>query len=71
MMCESSEAGPIEVDSQGLVACDKYVDSHIELLATDEKWIHDISLYNVRFCLRTLRFPSEIILPLSDLGKLV
>ena len=71
VMSESSEAGPVEVDGQRLVACDENIDSHIKLLATDEQGIHDVSLYNVRLCLGTFWFPSEIVFPLSDLCQFV
>ena len=71
VMSESSEARPVEIDGQRLVACDENIDSHIKLLATDEQGIHDVSLYNVRLCLGTFWFPSEIVLPLGNLGELV
>ena len=71
MMRESAEAGAIQVHSQRLVARHEHVDSQIELLASDQKRIHDVLLDDVGLSLRTVRLPSEVVLPLRDLCELV
>ena len=71
VMREPSEARSVEIDSQRLIAGDKYVDSHVKLLSSDQKWVHDVSLHDVRLSLWTLWLPPEVILPLRDLSQLV
>lgn len=71
VMRETSEATSVEVDSQRLVGGHQHVDSHIKFLTSDQKRVHNISLHDVSLSLRTIGFPTEIVLPLSDLLKFV
>lgn len=68
---EPTEAVPIQVDGQWLVADDQHVDSQIELLATDEERVEDIPLHNIGFSLWRLGLPSELVFPLRDLLEFV
>lgn len=70
-MGEPAEARTVQVHCQRLVASHKHVDTQIELLAADKKWVHDILLNDVRFSLWTVRLPSEVIFPLRDLSELI
>ena len=45
---KTSETAPININGQRLVRSDQDVDSQIELLATDEKRIRDVTCENVR-----------------------
>ena len=71
MVGEPSEAGSVEINCQRLVARDKNIDAHVELFAADQKWVHDVSLNDVRLSLRTLWLPSEVVLPLRNLSQFV
>lgn len=70
-MSETSEPRPVQVSRQRCIASDETVDAHIEFLATDQKRVDDVALDDVGFSLRALRFPPEVVLPLSDLLKFV
>jgi hypothetical protein len=66
-----TEARTVKVHSQRLVGSYKHVYSHVELLTPDQKWVHDVLLHDVRFCLGRLWFPTEVIFPLGDLLQFV
>lgn len=70
-MSEPPETRPIEVDSQRLVSGYKHINTHVKLLATDQQWVHDIPLHNIRFGLRTFRLPPKVVLPLRNLSQFV
>jgi len=71
MVREACETGAIEVYGQRLVRCAQGVDSHVELLAADQQGVTDVALDDVWLGLGAFRFPSEVILPLCNLLKLV
>lgn len=71
MVSETREPGPIEVDRQRLISRAKGVDSHVELFAADQQRVADVPLDDVRFGLRTIWFPAEVVLPLGNLCQLV
>jgi hypothetical protein len=71
MVGEACKACPVEVDCQRLVCCHKAIYAHIELLTPDQKWVHDVTLNDIWLRLWAFWFPSEIVLPLSDLCELV
>lgn len=71
VMSESSKPCSVEISCQWRIASDEAIDSHIEFLATDEQRIHDVPRHDVGLSLRTLRLPSEVILPFGNLLKLV
>lgn len=66
-MGETTEPTSVQVDSQGLVSSHKHIYSHVELLASDQKGIHNVALHDVGLGLRTIGLPTEIVLPLGDL----
>lgn len=68
---ETCKACPVEVDRQRLVRCHKAIYAHIELLTPDQKWVHNVTLNNIRLRLWAFWLPSEIVLPLSNLCKLI
>lgn len=70
-MGESAEALSIQVNGQRLVARTQGIDSHVKLLASDEQGVHDVALDNVWLGLGTLWLPSELVLPLGDVLKLI
>lgn len=70
-MSESAETFSVEIDCERLVADDQYINSHIELLSTNEERIHDVSLDNVWLSLWTFWFPSEFVFPLSNMLQLI
>ena len=71
VMRETTETRSVQVHSQGLVASNQDVDSQVKLLATYQKWVIDVLLNDIRLGLWTVRFPSEIVLPLRDLSELI
>ena len=70
-MSKPAESISIQVDCQGLVADHKDVNSQVKLFTANQKWVHDVSLDHIRFCLWALWLPSKLILPLSDVLQLV
>ena len=69
-MREPAKAASVEVNCEGLIAGHEHVDSHVELLTTDQEWVHDVALNDVWLGLRTIWLPTEVILPLSYLLQL-
>jgi hypothetical protein len=68
LMRETAEARSVQVDSKWLVRGNEHVNTHIELFATNQQRVHHIPLHDVWLSLRTFWLPSEVVLPLSDLG---
>lgn len=68
---KSAESFSIQINGQWLVANDEYINSKIELFTANQKRVHDIPLDNVRFCLRTLWLPSQLVFPLGNMLKLI
>ena len=66
-----TEARSVQVHGQWLVTCDQHIDSHVELFASNQQRIHDVTLHDVGLGLWTLWLPSKIVLPLRDLSELV
>jgi hypothetical protein len=71
MMGKAGKTSPVQVGSKWCVTSNEAVDSHIKFLPSNKQWIDDVPLYYVGFSLGALRFPSEIIFPLSDLLEFV
>ena len=71
VMGKSTEARTVQVHGQGLVACYQHVDPKIELLASNQKRVHDVFLDDIGLSLWAVRLPSEIVLPLRYLSKFV
>lgn len=71
MMCETCKSCAIQVRGQWCVASYKTVDSHIELLASNQEGVDDVSLHDIWLSLWALWLPPKVILPLCDLLQLV
>lgn len=50
-MGKSRESRPVEVDDQGLIGDAEDIDSHVELLAPNDQWVHNITLDNIRLAI--------------------
>ena len=71
VMSESPKAWPVEIDCERLIACDQNIDPHIEFFPSNQKGVHNVTLYYIGFCLWTFWLPSEVVFPLSDLSELI
>jgi len=70
-MCEPTEAAAVKINIKGLVRCYENVNAHVKLFASDQEWIHYVFLNDIGLGLWGLCLPPEVVLPLSDLLKLV
>lgn len=62
-MSKSTKPWSIEIDSKRIMRCNKYVNTHIELFMSYEKWVVNISLNYVGLGL------SAGIWPIRDLSN--
>lgn len=71
VMGKPTKASSVQVNDQRLVRNHEHINSHIELLASNQQRVHDVPLHDVRLSLRGLRLPPEIVLPLGDLSQFI
>ena len=70
-MGESTKPFPVKIHRQRSIRGHENIDAQVKLLSTDQKWVHDVPLHDVRLGSWGLGLPPQFVFPLRDLLKLV
>ena len=70
-MSKSAKTRTIKINSQRLVRCDQYVNSHVKFLSSYQKRVHYVLLDDIRLSLGWLRLPAKVVFPLCYLREFI